>query len=83
MPKVMKKEDWQIEREKRLATQAKAIASLTENQRKAIDQTYEAMQTIRSNIYDMSDLYLSDIQKLDSAFWSMYHAFNKGENENA
>jgi len=82
MPKVMKKEDWQIEREKRLATQAKAIASLTENQRKAIDQTYEAMQTIRSNIYDMSDLYLSDIQKLDSAFWSMYHAFNKGENEN-
>ena len=81
MPKVMKKEDWQIEREKRLATQAKAIASLTENQRKAIDQTYEAMQTIRSNIYDMSDLYLSDIQKLDSAFWSMYHAFNKGENK--
>ena len=79
MPK--KKEDWQIEREKRLASQAKAIASLTENQRKAIDQAYEAMQTIRSNIYDMSDLYLSDIQKLDSAFWSMYHAFNKGENK--
>jgi len=83
MPKVMKKEDWQIEREKRLATQAKAIASLTDNQRIAIDQAYEAMQTIRTNIYDMSDLYLSDIQKLDSAFWSMYHAFNKGENENA
>jgi predicted nucleotide-binding protein (sugar kinase/HSP70/actin superfamily) len=81
MPKVMKKEDWQIEREKRLAAQAKAIASLTENQRKAIDAAYEAMQTIRTNIYDMSDLYLSDIQKLDSAFWSMYHAFNKGENK--
>ena len=75
------KEPWQIEREKRLAAQAKAIASLTDNQRIAIDQAYEAMQAIRTNIYDMSDLYLSDIQKLDSAFWSMYHAFNKGENK--
>ena len=81
MPK--KKEDWQIEREKRLAAQAKAFASLTDNQRIAIDQAYEAMQTIRTNIYDMSDLYLSDIQKLDTAFWSMFHAFNKGENQNA
>ena len=78
-----KKEDWQIEREKRLAAQAKALASLTDNQRIAIDQAYEAMQTIRTNIYDMSDLYLSDIQKLDSAFWSFYHAFNKGENQDA
>ena len=75
------KEPWQIERDKRLAAQAKALASLTDNQRIAIDQAYEAMQTIRTNIYDMSDLYLSDIQKLDSAFWSMYHAFNKGENK--
>ena len=78
-----KKEDWQIEREKRLAAQAKALASLTDNQRIAIDQAYEAMQTIRTNIYDMSDLYLSDIQKLDSAFWSFYNAFNKGENQDA
>lgn len=76
-----KKETWQVTREKRLAAQAKAIKNLTEQQRQAVDEAYEAMQTIRSNIYDMSDLYLSDIQKLDKAFWSFYHAFNKGEND--
>lgn len=76
-----KKEAWQIARDERLAEQAKAMAKLTEAQRKAIDEAYSAMQTIRTNIYDMSDLYLSDIQKLDSAFWSFYHAFNKGEND--
>ena len=76
-----KKEDWQIAREKRIAEQATAMAKLTDTQRKAIDDAYEAMRTIRSNIYDMSDLYLSDIQKLDTAFWSFYHAFNKSDND--
>jgi hypothetical protein len=76
-----KKEAWQVEREKRLAAQDKAMQSLTEQQRQAIDEAYKAMQTIRTNIYDMSDLYLSDIQQLDRAFWSFYHAFNKGEND--
>lgn len=75
-----KKEAWQVEREKRLAAQDKAMQSLTEQQRQAIDEAYKAMQNIRTNIYDMSDLYLSDIQQLDRAFWSFYHAFNKGEN---
>ena len=72
-----KNEQWQIARDERQAEQAKAMAKLTEAQRKAIDEAYAAMRIIRGNIYDMSDLYLSDIQKLDSAFWSMYHAFNK------
>lgn len=76
-----KKEAWQIARDERLAEQAKAMAKLTDAQRKAIDEAYAAMQTVRTNIYDMSDLYLSDIQQLDKAFWSFYHAFNKGEND--
>ena len=76
-----KKEAWQVEREKRLAAQDKAMQNLTEQQRQAIDEAYKAMQTIRTNLYDMSDLYLSDIQQLDRAFWSFYHAFNKGEND--
>lgn len=77
-----KMEAWQIERQKRVTAQAKAMDKLTKDQLEALDKAYKAMQSIRSNIFETSDLYLSDIRELDIAFWAFYHAFNKGENEN-
>ena len=75
----MSKEQWEIERDERIAKQAKAMKKLTEDQLKAIDATFNALKNSLSMIKDTNDLYMSDIQAMESAYWAMYHAFNKRE----
>lgn len=77
-----KKEPWEIEREQRIAAQAKAIAGLTDKQKEAVDKAFSALGGALSTIKDCNDLYMSDISAMDTAWWSLYHAFNK-ENDNA
>ena len=75
----MSKEQWEIERDERIAKQATAMKKLTEDQLKAIDTTFNALKNSLSMIKDTNDLYMSDIQAMESAYWDMYHAFNKRE----
>ena len=79
----MTKSDWQIEREQRIAKQAKAMKKMTDDQLKAIDNTFSALTSSLDMIKETNDLYMSDIPAMESAYWSMYHAFNKQENNNA
>jgi len=75
----MTKPDWQIEREQRMAKQAKAMKNLTDVQLQAIDSTLRTLKNCMDMIRDTNDLYLSDIQAMESAYWKMYDAFNKQE----
>ena len=79
----MTKPNWQIEREQRIAKQAKAMKNMTDDQLKAIDITFSALKSSLDMIKEANDLYMSDIQAMESAYWSMYNAFNKQENNNA
>lgn len=74
-----KKNEWQIEREKQQATNKKAMASLTSEQMQAIKQTHKALDDALTMLRDCQDLYLSDINKLNEAFWSINHQFNLEE----
>ena len=74
-----KKTEWEIDRDKADALKAKAIKSLSEDQLKAINRTYKAIEDASHNIREMEDLYLSDIRNLDNAFWTLKHQFNLGE----
>ena len=74
-----KKTEWEIDRDKADALKAKAIKSLSEDQLKAINRTYKAIEDALHNIREMEDLYLSDIRNLDNAFWTLKHQFNLGE----
>lgn len=79
----MTKSTYQIEREKRMAKQAKAMKNLTDVQLQAIDSTMSTLKNCVDMIRDTNDLYLSDIQAMESAYFKMYDAFNKQENNNA
>ena len=79
----MTKPDWQIEREQRMAKQAKAMKKMTDDQLKAIDNTFSALKSSLDMIKETNDLYMSDIQAMETAYWKMYDAFNKQENNNA
>ncbi len=73
----MTKSTYQIEREQRMAKQAKAMKNLTDVQLQAIDSTISTLKNCVDMIRDTSDLYLSDIQAMETAYWKMYDAFNK------
>ena len=74
-----KKNEYEIERDKADAIRAKAMKGLTEDQLKAINRTYKAIEDALHNIREMEDLYLSDIRNLDNAFWVLKYQFNLGE----
>jgi hypothetical protein len=75
-----RKSKWELERDKQDALRKKATKSLTEDQLQALNKTYKAIEDALYNIREMEDLYLSDIRKLDNAFWKLKHQFNLGEN---
>ena len=74
-----RKSKWELEMDKADAIKAKAMNSLTEDQLQALNKTYKAIEDALYNIREMEDLYLSDIRKLDNAFWKLKHQFNLGD----
>ena len=75
-----KKNQYQIEREREEAIIKKTMKGLTSDQLKAIDETHKSLANALSMLTETNDLYLSDIRKLDDAFWKLKHQFNlKGE----
>ena len=74
-----KKNQYEIERDKEQAIRAKAMKALSEDQLKAINRTYKAIDNALHNIREIEDLYLSDIRNLDNALWKLKHQFNLGE----
>jgi len=74
-----KKQDWEIERDKADAIRKTAMKSLTVNQMKAIKETHETISNCLMMIRDCNDLYMSDIRKLEDAFWKIKNEFNLGE----
>jgi|TARA_R110001599_G_scaffold6200_1_gene30774 hypothetical protein len=75
-----KKNEYQIEREREEAIIKKTMKGLTSDQLKAIDETHKSLANALSMLTETNDLYLSDIRKLDNAFWKLKHQFNlKGE----
>ena len=75
-----KKNEYQIEREREEAIIKKTMKGLTSDQLKAIEETHKSLANALSMLTETNDLYLSDIRKLDDAFWKLKHQFNlKGE----
>jgi len=73
------KNEYQIEREKQQAANKKAMANLTSEQMQAIKQTHKALRDALSMLTDCHDLYLSDINKMNEAFYTLQHQFNLEE----
>jgi len=72
----MTKEKWEIERDKQHAKRKIAMKSLTKKQLDAIYETHSALRETLSMLLECQDLYLSDIRKLDLAFYKLKEEFN-------
>ena len=73
-----RKNQWEIERDKEDALRTKAMNSLTVDQLNAIKETHKTLANVLEMIRDCNDIYLSDVRKLDDAFWKLKHQFNLG-----
>lgn len=51
-----------------------AFACMTEEQREAIQAVLDALETSLDYITEVHDLRLSDIDKLNMAYWKLYHS---------
>ena len=74
-----KKNEYQIERERQQARNKQAMASLTSEQMQAIKQTHKALDDALTMLRDCQDLYLSDINNMNEAFYTLQHQFNLEE----
>ena len=72
---MIKKDKWEIERDKQDALKTKAMKSLTVDQLNAIKETHETISSCLMMIRDCNDLYMSDIGKLENSFWKLKHQF--------
>ena len=72
---MIKKDKWEIERDKQNALREKAMKSLTTDQLNAIKETHNVLVSVTQMIAECSDLYLSDIRQLENAMWKLKHQF--------
>lgn len=71
---------WKAERMARYKVTKKLLASMTEEQRKAIKEAQDVLSNTYSMATEAHDLYMSDIGKIESAWYSLRFAF-KTEDE--
>ena len=74
-----RKSKWELERDNKDALRKKAMKSLTQDQLSAIKFTHETLSNALDMLTECNDLYLSDISKLNDAFWKIKNEFNLGE----
>ena len=67
--------EYQIEHLKELEVNKKAMSGLTPRQLKAIVDTRAVLFSVTNMISECQDLYLTDISKLNQAFWDIENAF--------
>jgi hypothetical protein len=80
MAKKVKLSEYQLEHLKELEINKKAMSGLTPRQLKAIVDTRETLLSVTNMINEVQDLYLTDIAKLNQAFWDMENAFKTEAN---
>ena len=75
MTKKTKLTDYQIELLAEYKVNKKAMSGLTPRQLKAIVDTRAVLFSVTNMISECQDIYLTDISKLNQAFWDIENAF--------
>lgn len=74
----MAKEEWEIAWDKRIKAQAKGLEGMTDDQLEAVDEAFNSLESALDMIKEINDLYMSDIRKLEEAYYKLRSTFNKG-----
>lgn len=67
---------WDKQRVKDRACRQKGINKLSQEQRDAVKEAYEAISGAMQSMHDCQDLWMSDVKKLDESMWQLRRQFN-------
>ena len=72
---------WDKQREKDRACRQKGIDKLSQEQRDAVKEAYEAISGAMQSMHECQDLWMSDVKKLDESMWQLRRLFNLEGND--
>ena len=72
---------WKAERDHQNALRLKAMESLTLKQREVLKEMHETLEHCVMMLHECHDLYMSDVGKLESAFYGLQQQFVLNEKE--
>ena len=72
---------WDKQRVKDRACRQKGIDKLSQEQRDAVKEAYEAISGAMQSMHDCQDLWMSDVKKLDDSMWQLRRQFNLEGND--
>ena len=67
---------WDKQREKDRACRQKGIDKLSQEQRDAVKEAYDAISSAMMSLHECQDLWMSDVKKLDDSMWQLRRQFN-------
>jgi hypothetical protein len=67
---------WDKQREKDRACRQKGINKLSQEQRDAVKEAYDAISSAMMSLHECQDLWMSDVKKLDDSMWQLRRQFN-------
>ncbi len=67
--------DWKVAHEAMLKSNRETMALLSDTQSKAITTAKDTLELVLDTITQTSDMYLSDVRKLEEARWKLCEAF--------
>jgi len=73
-------EEWRVEQAQIKQRRTMSKLQLQPEQLEALEETDKALESAVNEIAECNDLWLSTINKLVSAYWSLRNTFDLGEN---
>ncbi len=75
-------EKWEIEHRKRQKAKRNGMSKLTDAQLKSIKESMKIMKDVVRTMHESYDITVTQLGKLDTAYWGMYHEFERtGEDD--
>lgn len=71
---------WAEQRKQERNDRQACIDYLQENQRMAVKEAFDAMENVVTSLNEYSDVWLSDMKRLDDSMWKLRHQFNLDPN---
>lgn len=67
---------WDKQRKKDRSERQKSIDKLSQEQRDAVKEAYEALSAAMMSLHECQDLWMSDVKKMDESMWQLRRLFN-------
>jgi len=75
----MVKDEWEKEQIKRDRINSEGMSSLTDDQRKTLDDTFDVLQEFIQEYSEMFDVTSETARKMQTVYWAYRNEFNKGD----